>query len=367
MTHICFVSPGAYTLFKQGGCSHVVGPDVHHYILGKELKKLGFEVTFIVASDEENIDGCIDGITLVKSYSLSDVSLFEKMLFLWKSMRSVDADIYYHQGGQGGIVALFSVLHSKRFFYYVASDALANRHIISEKIPEFSHSFFSVSSLSNLLSIKLSSVVFTQTLFQKKEIEKKYGIGCIVLPMPYHLERKTSFKKKQNFVLWVGSISPVKQPEIFLNLAKFLPDLRFVMIGGHYQNKELFDTICKDAERIPNLEFLGPVPFDDIDDYFSRASLLVNTSLFEGFPNAFIQAFFSKTPVVSLHSNPDSILTKYSIGLHSKSFDQLQEDVRRLMSDKKSRRNMGDDGYEYAKNVHEVSTVVKKIILPHLR
>jgi glycosyltransferase involved in cell wall biosynthesis len=79
----------------------------------------------------------------------------------------------------------------------------------------------------------------------------------------------------------------VKQPELFLKLAEAIPEARFQMIGGHSSNQEYCDRIRDVVGRISNLEFLGVVPFDEIDEYFNRASILVNTSMFEGFPNAF--------------------------------------------------------------------------------
>ena len=44
-----------------------------------------------------------------------------------------------------------------------------------------------------------------------------------------------------------------------------------------------YDGIKEEAERIPNLEFVGFVPYPDVNEYFNNASLLVNTSSVEGF------------------------------------------------------------------------------------
>jgi glycosyltransferase involved in cell wall biosynthesis len=110
-------------------------------------------------------------------------------------------------------------------------------------------------------------------------------------------------------VLWVGAMAEVKQPELFVKLAEAIPEARFQMIGGHSGNQELYDKIKETSKRISNFEFLGVIPFDKINEYFSRASISVNTSMFEAYPPyAAMQAWMNHTPVVSLGDNSDEII-----------------------------------------------------------
>ena len=134
--------------------------------------------------------------------------------------------------------------------------------------------------------------------------------------MPFPLT-KGEMPEKANppIVLWVGSMAEVKQPELFVKLAEAIPEARFQMIGGHSGNQELYDWMKAAAGRISNLEFLGVVPFDEIDEYFGRASILVNTSMFEGFPNAFIQAWMHYVPVVSLNAGSDGLICENGLGV----------------------------------------------------
>jgi glycosyltransferase involved in cell wall biosynthesis len=117
-------------------------------------------------------------------------------------------------------------------------------------------------------------------------------------------------------VLWVSSMQKLKRPELFLELAKAIPSVRFQMIGGSGGSKNFYEQIEETASKMPNLDFVGFVPYHKIDQYFDKAAIFVNTSVFEGFPNTFLQAWGRYAPVVSLNVDPDEIICKYKLGFH---------------------------------------------------
>ena len=90
------------------------------------------------------------------------------------------------------------------------------------------------------------------------------------------------------------------------------------------------------------------------------ASIFVNTSTgdYEGFPNTFSQAWMRKTPVVSLHTDPDGMIKRYQLGFHSGNFDQMVSDVRTLLTDDQLRQRMGENAYRYAVTEHNIANTV---------
>jgi glycosyltransferase involved in cell wall biosynthesis len=87
------------------------------------------------------------------------------------------------------------------------------------------------------------------------------------------------------------------------------------MVCQTFHNDQQYKNLVALAGKIPNLQFVRHVPFNQIDAYFQRAKVLVNTSDSEGFPNTFIQAGKSGTAILSFKVNPDGFLDTHACGL----------------------------------------------------
>lgn len=366
--NICIVAPGALPLLSEKEPKNIIGPDVHMFVLINELLKHGFNITCITSTKDEagpvNLITKIDIIVVQeKSYRFRVLYIISKALAFWNAMQKADADVYFHAGGTSGIVSLFCRVMNKKFVHSIASDALVNRTLISRKIKEFSRSRLELSTLSNWLDIKLADALIVQSEYQKELLKKNFHRNGILIKMPFPIVTE-GFPCKVNplIIMWVGAMAEVKQPEIFVTLAEAIPEASFQMIGGHSGNQEFYDRIKDAAGKIPNLSFLGVVPFNEIDEYYMRASVLVNTSLFEGFPNAFIQAWMHYVPVVSLNADPDELICNNKMGFHSKTFKQMVKDLRILLNNEKMRGEMGRNGREYVEREHNINVLICKYI-----
>jgi glycosyltransferase involved in cell wall biosynthesis len=122
--------------------------------------------------------------------------------------------------------------------------------------------------------------------------------------------------EKQIDLLWVSRCQQLKRPHLFLDLVKALRDARCTMICP-CEDKELWDSVAGRAESLPNLEFIEKVPYHEIQEYYDRAKVFVNTSTFEGFPNSFIQAGLGKTAILSMCVDPDGMIGVFGSGVLS--------------------------------------------------
>lgn len=135
-------------------------------------------------------------------------------------------------------------------------------------------------------------------------------------------------------VLWVGNIKAVKRPMVFVRAAQMLRDhgIKFLMIGAP-QDKELAGEVVAATQQLDNLAFIPGVAPEEIDEYFSRAALLVNTSVVEGYPNVFVQAMQHAVPIVSLGIDPDNILSNCNVGYSVADEHGLVEEILRFWVD----------------------------------
>lgn len=354
---LCFVSLSSYPLLRGENLGYAGGAEVQQVILARELVKHNYEVTFITYSDGQPSTECVGDIDVIKVYKREDVtnlSLLAKAWAVWKAMKKADADIYFYEAGAAGVVPIFCFLRRRKFIHYISSDANVSRELAPPN-ERFYH------RVANWLSIKLANVVVCQSEFQRKKLADNFGREGLIIKNAFSIfEEPVPEKAKPPIVLWVATIYEVKQPELFLKLAEAIPEARFQMIGGPSSSLEFYNRVKESATRIPNLEFLGFVPFHEIGEYFKRASILVNTSKYEGFSNTFIQAWMDYVPVVSLHSDPDGIIGKYKLGFHSKTLEQLVEDTKILLANQVLREEMGENGRRYVEREHDIADVVGK-------
>jgi len=353
-TEICFFSPGAYPLFNPTVSGAFGGAELQSFLLSSELSKdPGFVVSFIVGDYGQPPVETFNGITVYKlaAESKQGPALWRQISFairLWRLLKTVRADVYQQRasGASAGIIALYCRKARKKFIYMTASEAdlkggLRNRTFVEERMFKF--------GLTN------ADLIFTQNSQHQQILKEKFHRESIVLKNVLTIPARDVNQKRES-VLWVASSQPLKQPEMFLQLARDFSSEKFVMImPPHAHNQALAEKITEEAEAISNLTLLGKVPFEQITEYYGQAKVLVSTSTFEGFPNTFVQAAASATPILSLGVNPDNFLDKEKCGFcaggdYKKMATQLSE----ILGNPALWKSLSENGYRYALENHDI-------------
>jgi len=102
------------------------------------------------------------------------------------------------------------------------------------------------------------------------------------------------------------------------------------------------------------------VPFSEIDSFFQRAKVFVNTSDAEGFPNTFIQACEFGVPILSLNVNPDGFLDEYDCGISCEGdFERFLGSLGFMLTDNKY-IEMGKRGRTYVEQNHDIKKTVEE-------
>lgn len=100
-----------------------------------------------------------------------------------------------------------------------------------------------------------------------------------------------------DFVLFVNSISRVKNPLAFVEAARRFPDQRFVMVGTDLVKEKIESTF--EVELPKNLVALGPLPHDQTLDAIAASKSFVMTSHREGLPTVLLEAMAMNKPCVA--------------------------------------------------------------------
>jgi glycosyltransferase involved in cell wall biosynthesis len=303
---VCFVAPKAYPIFNPATGSYFGGAEVDLYYLATEVAlDNNFEVNFIVADYGQKDVEVIENVTVLKSLDFRR-NMLNGLLRTWNALKQADADIYVLKCASPGVpvVAMFCKLRRRIFIYRLASllesdGTYVRQHPILGRLFKW--------------SLRQAKLVFAQNIIDNYNLTRTMGISSQVIPNGHRLP--VMRQQKRDTILWVGRDDPVKKPERFLELAKAIPHEHFTIVCQTLNNDQCYKDLITQAEAIPNLKFVRHVPFNQINDYFQRAKVLVNTSDSEGFPNTFIQACNCGAAILSFNVNPDGFLDKHKCGL----------------------------------------------------
>jgi glycosyltransferase involved in cell wall biosynthesis len=304
--HICFVAPAAWpVLARDTKIESVGGAEVQQVLLAREFVNRGFRVSMICGDYGQPDLVAIDSIDVFKyvigASNVPVVRFFHPRLTnIWRTLRRIDPDIVYQRTAAAatGVAALYSKWRGRRFVYAAACDLDVTRHKLHKL---FNRRGGARSRRLFELGLRLADAIVCQHAAQAQECRRSFGRDALVIPSCYATPVTTTSPRNGD-VLWAGTLAEGKRPELFLELARRLPGLRFRIVGGPSSEPggaELFDRIRAVAAGIPNLEFIGFVPYARIDREFDRARVFVNTSDFEGFPNTFLQSWARRIPTVS--------------------------------------------------------------------
>ena len=298
---MCFVAPLAWPVLARDPDIDIVGgAEVQQSILARGLAATGYRVSMICLDFGQPQPALVDGVTVHKTYRPDEGIpvlrfLYPRLTGMWRAMRKVDADVYYQRTADmlTGIVAEFCRHHDKRSIYGAASDVdfLPGRQKIQYLRDRrlYEH------------GLRRVDRVIVQNTEQQRNCRTHYGRDATVIPSCYELPAGAGGDGGDT-VLWVGNMRDIKRPELFLEIARRLPHRRFVMVGGtgvSNGHETRFESIRAAALQQPNLEFPGFLPLERVEPLFDRARVVVNTSIHEGMPNTFLQAWARGVPTLA--------------------------------------------------------------------
>lgn len=286
---------------------------------------------------------------------------------LYRSLRQWQPDAIYQRVGCAytGVVAHYANRFGCKAVWHVAHDGdlIPPRYSLGAELPL---RYLERKSLDYGINTIKSIVV--QTKHQAALLREHYGREPRAQIHNFHPAPAEVIDKSRRplNVLWVANLKPIKQPEIFVRLARDLAahrDVRFTVLGNADSERARHQAFLDDVATTPNLHYLGSVSQAEVNQHFAAAHLLVNTSVVEGFSNTFIQAWMRKVPVLSLTVDPDGVIAQHGLGLVGGDYPSLLSNTRQLLENDAVRTQMGERAQAYALANHSMANVDRLIEL----
>ncbi len=174
----------------------------------------------------------------------------------------------------------------------------------------------------------------------------------------------------QHVVLNVARIAPYKNQ---LTLAKAIPlvtkevpNTRFLFVGptgdsAYY--KRIVEELTH-ARAMPWVSFVGEVPYADLREFYSMATLAVFPSLYEGMPLVALEAMAQGRPVISSDIEPFRELLDNDKGRVVAALDHetLAKTIVEMLRDEDLRKRMGQEAKEHVRGNYTWEGVAKKVL-----
>jgi glycosyltransferase involved in cell wall biosynthesis len=327
------------------------GNDKQEWLLAKSLAACNHEVILLVPQSTPLVADNIDGVRLVRCPTQRPTLLY----VLW-TLRKEKPDWFHVMGATPNlwICAVAAHLFGIKCAYAISHDRGHNPRTALMYRPY----------LWPLYAMGLRAVdrILAQhpqqaDLMAPKYRQKTFVVNNVVEPLP-------TVKSEKPYISWVGWLRKVKRPEILLDIAKALPDVRLVVCGPVSEiesEKEFSHQIIDEFKKYPNIDYKGYVPRDETQRIIAQSAIFLSTAQAEGFPNTFLEAWVSSVPTVSLEIDPGGVMNSYHTGLVVSSVDETIKVIDELLSQPDKLRELGQNAYQYVERFHSGNTVCHQL------
>jgi len=359
---ISFFAPYLYPVMSRGAIPFAGGAEVQQAAMARGLVAQGFEVAIVTCDYGQPRRLTVDGIELLRAYrphaGIRIVRFVHpRMTLAVKALLESRAQVYFVQaaGVWAGIPHEVARLTGKSFVMMTAHDFDTVRPL--PLLTTFRERWWQRRALRG------ADQVLSQTERQRDNLLREFGVSSHVVPNPMAIPDAPADPGREGVVLWIATYKPAKRPEWFTELARRVPEHRFVMVGvvPEAASEQGAWQAAREAGRdLPNLEVRGFVERERLGDLFRESALFVHTSPAEGFPNVVLEAWAHGLPSISC-VDPDGVVGREQLGEFVDTLEALVAGTRRWMSDPSLRVAAGQRARAYVRFRHDPGAISDRL------
>lgn len=354
---ICFVSMEVYPNLKPGAAEEAGGAGFQLLELARGLKQRGIPVSFVVGDYGQGFREDIEGFALYRAnrvaYDRSIVRGLTNLGRLFKAMRAASADHFVLRSTRflSFFVMVYARLLGARYTFMVAS----RPHCLKGELESLSGVFQRLYEWS----LKGAHRVTVQSSEQQVLMKRNFGIDAHIVPngievpppAPPRLEAEFDFS-------WIASFKIAKRADRLIELARLLPERRFLVVGGPGPDRGYSQDLTDTLASLPNVTYEGFVTPDLVSRCYDRARIFLNTSDWEGFPNGYLYAWAMGIPACSLNIDPDGAVSDGGLGIVQPDIARFAQELDHLLDDPQEYSTMARRCHDHVLNNHSLDRAV---------
>jgi glycosyltransferase involved in cell wall biosynthesis len=348
---VCFLCVEIFAWGKFGGFGRSTR------VIGRELVKRGVEVTAIVPrrAGQKAVE-MLDGIRVLGFPAHRPFSMT-------RLIRECDADIYHSQ--------------HPSFATWLARHTMPDRHhVVTFRDPkELADWWLELTNPSLSKTQVLLNWLYEDSPLVRRALRRVDGLYSAAPSVNEKLRRKYGFAQDPGLlatavdlnrnvekadaptVCFIGRLDRRKRPQLFFELARQFPHVRF-LAAGRSRDPEWEAQLRGEYGNTRNLEMLGFVDqFQSarLQSILSKSWILVNTSVREGLPTSFLEALANRCALLS-SVDPGGVTRRFGCYVRN---DDFATGLATLLADD-AWRERGEAGWEYVRESFEIESVIDR-------
>lgn len=323
--HICFVATEIFAWGKYGGFGRATRK------IARLLSKRGLKVSAIVPRrDGQPRETLLDGIRVL-GFDRQD-------LFSLRSIYAeVEADLYHSQEPSFGTYLAQKVHPQKVHVVTFRDTRTLSDWLIELRYPSQNAAQVIMNKLyeDNFLvrrAVRNAQARFGASHYVSQKAKNKYRLHTRpdLLPTPVKIPHQIE-KAPEPTVCFLSRWDRRKRPEMFFELASSFPDVNFIALGKSRDQRrnEMLHAVYGNQPNLKLEGFINQFESEKFASILQKSWILVNTSIREGLPNAFVEAAASGCAILSA-VNPDNFASQFGVHVRDENF---AVGLRKLLQD----------------------------------
>ena len=280
----------------------------------------------------------------------------------------IDADIYHsEEPSVGTSLAIEAMPHRRHIITFQDPRTIEDRKIdwgiYSKKISKNDVIKFIISYYFSVKKyVKKADALFCQAKYIIPKVMKIYNLHKTpgFLPNPVKIPTERIIKNSNPTVCFIGRWDIRKNPELFFELAKRFPDVKFIAAGACRTDLKRDKMLREKHKNIPNLVMPGWVDNTEKSKILEKSWIMINTSYRECLPVSYIEAVSYQCAILS-YENPDNFPDNFGYRAKKVDIEEYSKGLKFLLENNRW-KNLGMRGYEYVKSTFEYDKVIDKHI-----
>ena len=337
---------------------NIGGPSIHSLLLSKKLESQFFE-SHLIFGTSNTLEGTL-APTGAQSFNYYYIPTLQRDISLLKDLRSFISIlkiikkvrphiVHTHQAKAGllGRIAALTMGVPIRIHTF-------HGHVFHSYFSHWKSKFFIL--LERILARYSHLIAISENQKKELEIYLKHPPSISVIPLGLelktfqnlppqgHVKKQWGFPINSVLVGIVGRLAPIKNHDLFLDIAQELknkcPHVIFLIVGDGERRPYLEKRIQN--ENLDNIKMLGWQR--DLKTIYSLLDIVVLTSLNEGTPVSLIEAAACQKPIVSANVGGVSSIVQHETNgylVHNHNKSDFINFLEKLIQNKELRETMG--------------------------